>query len=225
MAVIRSNMDEDSNDIPKTRSFYRPAKDDFDRILDRLKAQEDGRTLKVSPTILDDGNETKQEKQERLRQEALQRDQYILSMRPNRHVVFAAKFARIKNQGLTKRFEKQLHIWNREMERNFRFVGCSERALEKEEWQRRARRVKDRNPRLQAPQKTEKPGGHVNRHNLKLPKLERCKGRDRTQGGSDREQKVLKGNGRTKSEEIGFSNTSVRLPPIKTEKKQNSDID
>lgn len=225
MAVIRSNMDEDSNDIPKTRSFYRPAKDDFDRILDRLKAQEDGRTLKVSPTILDDGNETKQEKQERLRQEALQRDQYILSMRPNRHVVFAAKFARIKNQGLTKRFEKQLHIWNREMERNFRFVGCSEKALKKEEWQRRARNVKDRNPRLQAPQKTEKPGGHVNRHNLKLPKLERYKGGDRTQGESDREQKVLKGNGRTKPEEIGFSNTSVRLPPIKTEKKQNSDID
>ena len=225
MAVIRSNMDEDSNDIPKTRSFYRPAKDDFDRILDRLKAQEDGRTLKVSPTILDDDNETKQEKQERLRQEALQRDQYILSMRPNRHVVFAAKFARIKNQGLTKRFEKQLHIWNREMERNFRFVGCSEKALKKEEWQRRARNVKDRNPRLQAPQKTEKPGGHVNRHNLKLPKLERYKGGDRTQGESDREQKVLKGNGRTKPEEIGFSNTSVRLPPIKTEKKQNSDID
>lgn len=226
MAVIRSNMEEDSNDIPRTRSFYRPAKDDFDRILDRLKAQEDGRTLEVSPTILDDGNETKQEKQERLRQEALQRDQYILSMRSNRHVVFAAKFARIKNQGLTKRFEKQLHIWNREMERNFRFVGYSERALEKEQWQRRARKEKDSNPRLQAPQKTEKPGGHVNRHSLKLPKLERYKGRkQRTQGGSDREQKVLKGNRRTKPEEMGFSNTSVRLPPIKTEKKQNSDID
>ena len=226
MAVIRHNIEEASNDIPRTRSFYRPTKKDFNRILDRLKAQEDERTLEVSPTILDDDDETKQEKQERLRQEALQRDQYILSMRPNRHIVFAAKFAKIKNQGLTNRFEKQVHIWNQEMERNFRFVGASERALEKEQRQRRARKEKNVIPRLQGLEKSEKPTGHVKRRSVKLPKLDRYNGRKhRTQRSSDREQRALKGNGRTKPDEIGFSNTSVRLPPIKTEKKQNSDID
>ena len=68
MAVIQPDMEEDSNDIPRTRCFYRPTEDDFNRILDRLKAQGDERTMEVSPTILEDGNETKQEKQERLRQ-------------------------------------------------------------------------------------------------------------------------------------------------------------
>ena len=217
-------MEKDSSNIPRTRSFYRPTKDDFNRILDRLKAQEDERTLELSPTILDDGSETKQEKQERLRQEALQRDQYILSMRPNRHVVFAAKFAKIKNQGLTKEFEKQVHIWNQEMERNFRFVGVSERALEKEQRQRRARKEKCIIPRLHAREKSEKHGGHVKRHSLKLPKLEKYKEREhRGNLASDAEQRLLKGNGRSKHEENGLNNTSVRLPPIK--KKQTSDID
>lgn len=219
-----ADMEKDSDDIPGTRSFYRPTKNDFNRILDRLKAQEDERTLEVSPTILDDGNESKKEKQERLRQEALQRDQYILSMRPNRHVVFAAKFAKIKNQGLTKRFEKQVHTWNREMERKFRFVGANERALEKEQRQRRARREKYIIPRLHAKEKNEKQEGHAKRHSLKLPKLEKCK--ERKHGGnraSDADQRLLKGDGRGKPEEIEFSNTSARLPPIK--KKQTSNID
>lgn len=226
MAVIQPDMEEDSSDMPRTRSFFRPTEDDFNRILDRLKAQGAEKTLEVSPTILDDENETKQEKQERLRQEALQRDQYILSMRPNRHVVFAAKFAKIKNQGLTKRFEKQVHIWNQEMERNFRFVGANERALEKEQQQRRTKEEKCISPRLHAPENSEKLGGHVKRHSVKLPKLERYKGgKHGAKRGSDTEQRLLKGNGRGKPEGIQFSNTSVRLPPIETEKKQNSDID
>lgn len=224
MEVISLDMERDSDDMPRTRSFYRPTKDDFNRILDRLKSQEDERTLEVSPTTLDDGNETKQEKEERLRQEALQRDQYILSMRPNRHVVFAAKFAKIKNRGLTKRFERQVHIWNQEMERNFRFVGANERALEKEQRQRRARREKYIIPRLHAKEKNEKHGGHVKRHSVKLPKLEKYKETEhRGNRASDAGQKFLKYNGRAKPEEIGLSNTSVRLPPIK--KKQTSDID
>ena len=214
MEVIPLDMEKDSDDIPGTRSFYRPTKNDFNRILDQLKAQEDGRTLEVSPTILDDDNETRKEKQERLRLEALQRDQYILSMRPNRHVVFAAKFAKIKNQGLTKRFEKQVHIWNQEMERNFRFVSASERALEKEQRQRRARREKYIIPRLHAKENNEKHEGHAKRHSLKLPKLENYE--DRKHGGnraSDADQRLLNGNERGKPEETGFSNTSVRLPP------------
>ena len=224
MEIIPHDMARDSDEIPRTHSFYRPTKDDFNRILDRLKAQEDTeRTLEVYPNILDDDNETKQEKQERLRQEALQRDQYILSMRPNRHVVFAAKFAKIKNQGLTKRFEKQLHIWNQEMERNFRFVGANERALMKEQRQRRARREKYI-PRLHAKEKNEKHGGYVKRQSVKLPKLEKYTERKhRGNRAIDAEQKVLKANGRTNAEEIGLSDTSVSLPPIK--KKQTSDID
>ena len=219
MEIIPLDMERDSEDIPRIRSFYRPTMDDFNRILDRLKVQDDERTLEVSPNNLDDENETKQEKQERLRQEALQRDQYILSMRPNRHVVFAAKFAKIKNQGLTKRFEKQLHIWNQEMERNFRFVCANERALVKEQRQRRARREKHL-PRLHAKGKNQQHGSHVKRHSVKLPKLEKYKERKhRRNPASDAEQKVLKANGRTKVEEIGLSNTSVRLPPIK--KKAN----
>ena len=224
MEVIPLDMQKDSNGIPKPRSFYRPTKNDFNRILDRLKAQEDERTLEVSPTVLDDDNETKKEKQERLRQEALQRDQYILSMRPNRHVVFAAKFAKIKNQGLTKRFEKQVHIWNQEMERNFRFAGANERALEKEQRQRRARREKYIMSRLHAKERNENQEGHVKRHNLTLPKLEKYKERKhRGNHASDANQRFLKGNGRRKPEKIGFSNTSVKLPPIT--KKQTGNID
>lgn len=221
MEVIPLDMEKDSDDIPGTSSSYRPTKNDFNRILERLKAQEDERTLEISPTILNDCHETKKEKQERLRQEALQRDQYILSMRQNRHVVFAAKFAKIKNRGLTKRFEKQVHIWNQEMERNFRLVGANERALEKEQRQRRARREKYIIPRLHAKEENEKHEGHAKRHSLKLPKLEKYK--ERENRASDVDQRLSKGNGRENPEEIGFSNTSVRLPPIK--KKQTSSID
>lgn len=225
MAVINPAMENDSDDLPRTRSFYRPTEDDFNRILDRLKAQGDKRTLQISPTILDEGNETKQEKHERLRQEALQRDQYILSMRPNRHVVFAAKFAKIKNQGLTKRFEKQVHIWSQEMERNFRLVGANERALE-EELQQRGTRKEKRNtiPYLHATEKSEKPGGHVKRQSIKLPKLER-KRTHRAKRASKTEQGFLKGDGHGKPEEIEFSDTSVRLPPIETDKNGGSHID
>ena len=225
MEVIPPDMEKDSDDISRTRSFYRPTKNDFNRILDRLKAQEDEKTLEVSPTVLDDGNETKKEKQERLRQEALQRDQYILSMRQNRHVVFAAKFAKIKNQGLAKRFEKQVRIWNQEMERNFRFAGVSERVLEKEQRQRRARREeKYIIPRLHAKEGNENQESYVRRHSLKLPRLEKYKERkDRENHASDADQRLLKGNGLEKPEEIGFSNTSVKLPPIT--KKQTSNID
>ena len=224
MEVIPPDMEKDSDDIPRTRSFYRPTKNDFNKILDRLKAQEDEETLEVSPTVLDDGNETKKEKQERLRQEALQRDQYILSMRQNRHVVFAAKFAKIKNQGLAKRFEKQVRIWNQEMERNFRFSGVSERVLEKEQRQRRARREKYIIPRLHANERNENQESYVTRHSLKLPRLEKYKERKhRGNYASDADQRLLKGNGLEKPEEIGFSKTSVKLPPIT--KKQTSNID
>ena len=224
MEVIPPDMEKDSDDIPRTRSFYRPTKNDFNKILDRLRAQEDEETLEVSPTVLDDGNETKKEKQERLRQEALQRDQYILSMRQNRHVVFAAKFAKIKNQGLAKRFEKQVRIWNQEMERNFRFSGVSERVLEKEQRQRRARREKYIIPRLHAKERNENQESYVTRHSLKLPRLEKYKERKhRGNYASDADQRLLKGNGLEKPEEIGFSKTSVKLPPIT--KKQTSNID
>ena len=129
---------------------------------------------------LDEGKETKQEKQERCRQEALQRDQYILSTRPNRHIVFAAKFARIKNQGLTKRFENQVHVWGQELKRNFRFVGANERKLEQELVRVRKKGEPLKLPRLRVPSypgegllKSRK--RHVKQHNNELPRLGRCK--------------------------------------------------
>lgn len=234
MAVIELEMEENDSDNvsmdARTRSFYRPTDDDFNRILDRLKSQGDRKILKVSPTILDDGNETKQEKQERLWQEALQRDQYLLSMRPNRHVVFAAKFAKIKNQGLAKRFEKQVHIWNQEMERNFRLVGANEKVLEKELQQTRKKEKRQTIPLLRMSYPSDKfvkPGGHTKQyHSVKLPKLERHnETMHRTKRARDAEQGLLKGCGLEKSEEIELSNESVRLPPIETEKKQRTRIE
>ena len=55
-------------------------------------------------------------------QEAMQRDQYILSTRQNRHIVFAAKYARTKNSGLTKVLEKNVRLLSREHERSLRQV-------------------------------------------------------------------------------------------------------
>lgn len=230
MAVVNPDMENDSSDLPRTRSFYRPTEGDFNRILDKLKAQGERRTLRISPTILDEGNETKQEKHERLRQEALQRDQYILSMRPNRHVVFAAKFAKIKNQGLSKRFEKQVHIWSQEMERNFRLVGANEKALEKE-LQQRGTRKEERHtlPHLQAAKKSENSGGNVKLHSVKLPRLPRLgRNGERTQRAkraSKTEQGGLKGDVNENPDGIEFSNASVKLPPIETEKERDSHID
>ncbi|KAL9955489.1 hypothetical protein ACROYT_G036821 [Oculina patagonica] len=202
----------------------RPSEDDFNRILDRLKAQGDKKTLRISPTILDEGNETKQEKHERLRQEALQRDQYILSMRPNRHVVFAAKFAKIKNQGLTKRFEKQVHTWSQEMERNFRLVGANEKALEKELQQGTRKEKRHTIPYLHTTEKSEIPEGYVKRQSIKLPKLYR-KRTHRAKRANKTEQGLMKGDVHAKSDEIEFSDTSVRLPPIGTEKNGGSHIE
>lgn len=227
MAGINSNTENETHELPRTRSFYRPTEDDFNRILVRLRAQGDRKTLQISPTILDERDETKEQKVERLRQEALQRDQYLLSMRPNRHVVFAAKFAKIKNQGLTKRFEKQVHIWSQEMERNFRVVGTNEKALERELRQSGNRKDKKYSvPHLRAAETFGKPQGHLKRHSIRLPKLTRRKERtDEAEGANEMEQGILKGGGEGKSEEIEFSNTNVRLPPIEAERKGSSHIE
>lgn len=217
---MKLDMENDSENITRTRFYYRPSEDDFSSILDRLKAQRIKRTLEFanSPTSLDEGNETKQEKQERLRQEALQRDQYILSMRPNRHVVFAAKFAKVKNQGLAKRFENQVHVWNQEMERKFRLVGANEKALEKELSRMRKKEDCCTIARLQASY----PPGEKLKHSrkrrvkqatVKLPKLETTK--DASDTGND----SSKSNGH----DIEPSrDNSVKFPPIKSEQTQKT---
>lgn len=230
MAAVKLEMKNNSESEEGTRSFYRPTEADFKRILERLRARGDRSTLEISPTILDEENETKQEKHERLRQEALQRDQYILSMRPNRHIVFAAKFAKIKNRGLARRFEKQVHIWSQEMERNFRIVGTDEKALEKELQQTGGK--EKRNSilplrKLYTEEKLEKQKGKAKRHSIKLPKLERNKERTHRANRSDNSKEIvfLNGNGNGESDKNKFNNTSVRLPPIENKKNQDSHIE
>lgn len=223
MAVIKLDMENDSDNISRSRYYYRPSQEDFSSILIRLKAQRirSGTSeFSYSPTCLDEGNETKQEKQERLRQEALQRDQYILSVRPNRHIVFAAKFAKIKNQGLTKRYENQVHVWNQEMERNFRLAGASEKALEKELKRVQKKEEPLRMPRLRASYPSEKLKNcnkfHAMRGNVKLPRLRRSKDLSNARRGS------LKRNEDDTEGKSEFSNTSLRLPPIETAQTQKN---
>lgn len=115
-----------------SRSCYRPSKADFCVITQRLRTQSPSSTAEVLTTSLDEGEMTLHERQSQNRQEVLQRDQYLLSVRPNRHVAFAAKRAKIKNQGLTKEFETQVNIWKRELKQNCRIVGANERKLQKE---------------------------------------------------------------------------------------------
>lgn len=224
MAAVRFEMEQNLEN-EATRTFYKPTQADFERILERLRAQGDKKTLNISPTILDEGNETKQEKHERLRQEALQRDQYILSMRPNRHIVFAAKFAKIKNRGLTRRFEKQVHNLNQEMERNFRLVSTDVKALEKELRQTRRQEKRKSFPPLRKTdlkEKFERKCEPAMNKGIKLPKLERYKEKRERVEHSDHHKnyRILKGNGRKDCDKIEFNDPSVRLPPIENKEKQ-----
>lgn len=213
MAVLEPDMESNSDKISNTSSYYRPSEDDFARILDRLKARRLRSRLEfsISPTCLDEENETKQEKQQRLRQEAQQRDQYILSMRPNRHVVFAAKFAKIKNQGLAKRYERQVNIWSQEMQRKCRLAGANEKAIKKELVRVRKMEKPRAIPRASYPSEKLKNSRkrHAKQHNLKLPKLEGSKDESYARRGSS------KSNGHDTAEKVEFGDTSVRLPPIK----------
>ena len=117
-----------------TRNCYRPKEADFNVIIDRLKAKRPTSNVDCnpSPTSSEESEEPLRVRQDRNRREVMQRDQYLLSIRPNRHVAFAAKRAKIKNQGLSKHFETQVNIWNRELKRSCRVVGANEKKIEKE---------------------------------------------------------------------------------------------
>ena len=223
MAVIKLDMERDSDDVSRTASYYRPSEADFSSILDRLKAQRQRSAVYFSNSLnsLDEGNETTHEKQEKRRQEALQRDQYILSTRPNRHIVFAAKFAKIKNQGLAKRFEDQVHVWRQELKRNCRLVGASERKLEEELARVRTKEKPFKLPRLRVSypgegvKKSHK--RHAKQHNNEIPRLERGKDESNAKyGPSSRKEN----DGTEKNE---CANTTIRLPPIQT-KETHKDL-
>lgn len=217
MAILK----DDSERSP-FNSYYRPSVDDFTSILDRLRARRLQSTLEfsISPTCLDEGNETKQEKQERLRQEALQREQYLLSMRPNRHIVFAAKFAKIKNQGLARRYENQVHTWSQEMDRNFRITSTHTKALQKELVRLRNREGRGTIPQLKLSSSNKKflkysPKRRSKQSDLKLPKLERFKDESNRAGHvSD------KSNRHYALGKAEFSDQSVMLPSLETAQPQ-----
>lgn len=217
MAILK----DDSERSP-FHSYYRPSVDDFTSILDRLKARRLQSTLEISisPTCLDEGNETTQEKQERLRQEALQREQYLLSMRPNRHIVFAAKFAKIKNQGLARRYENQVHTWSQEMDRNFRIRSTNTKALQTELVRLRNREERGMIPQLKLSSSNEKFLKYSRKRrskqsDLKLPKLERFKDESNRAGHvSD------KSNRRYALGKAEFSDQSVMLPTLQTVQPQ-----
>ena len=224
MATVKLKMEQNLEN-EAARTFYKPTQADFERILERLRAQVDRITLNISPTILDEGNETKQEKHERLRQEALQRDQYILSMRPNRHIVFAAKFAKIKNRGLTRSFEKRVHIWSQEMERNFRLVSSNVKSLEMELRQTEGQEKMKNFPPLRKSdleEKFERQCRPVKNKDVRLPKLERHKAKRHGAERSDhvKSNRNLKGRGSKDFDKIKLSNPTIRLPPIENSEKQ-----
>lgn len=217
MAILK----DDSERSP-FHSYYRPSVDDFTSILDRLKARRLQSTLEISisPTCLDEGNETKQEKQERLRQEALQREQYLLSMRPNRHIVFAAKFAKIKNQGLARRYENQVHTWSQEMDRNVRITSTHTKALQTELVRLRNREGRGTIPQLKLSSSNEKFLKYSRKRrskqsDLKLPKIERFKDESNRAGHvSD------KSNRHYALGKAEFSDQSVMLPTLETAQPQ-----
>ena len=169
---------------------------------------------------MDEGNETKHEKQERLRQEALQREQYLLSMRPNRHIVFAAKFVKIKNQGLARRYENQVHTWSREMDRNFRITSTHTKALQKELVRLRNREERGTIPQLKLSSSNEKflkysRKSRSKQSDLKLPKLGRFKDESNRAGHVSDKSNVHYASGKAE-----FSDQSVMLPTLETAQPQ-----
>ena len=223
MADIKLDMERDSDDASRTDSYYRPSEADFSSILDRLKAQRHRSAVYFPNSLnsLDGGNETTREKQEKLRQEALQRDQYILSTRPNRHIVFAAKFAKIKNQGLAKRFEEQVHVWRQELKRNCRLVRASERKLEEELVRVRTKGEPLKLPRLRVSypgegvKKSRK--RHAKQHNNEIPRRERGKDENNAKYGSSNRKED------DGTEKYECANATIRLPPIQT-KETHKDL-
>lgn len=213
-------MDSDANDVSR---HFRPGKGDFTRILDKLKTYTLGHTMDVpnSRPSFDQGHETKHEKRQRLQQEAMQRDQYLLSMRPNRHVVFAAKFAKVKNQGLTQQFDTQVHIWSQELRRNCGLVRAGQREAARE-----LIRMRKTEKCLTLPSLSESSPNkellysrrrhQAKRYNQKLPRLERKNLKD----AGYRRGVSSNGDG---SDETGKNKTTssiVKLPPVQPLKKE-----
>lgn len=127
-------MEGHSKKAISSRNCYRPNEADFNVIIDSLRAMRPTSNVACnpSPSSSEESEEPLYMKQDRNRREVMQRDQYLLSIRPNRHVAFAAKRAKIKNQRLSKQFETQVNIWNRELKRSCRVVVANEKKIEKE---------------------------------------------------------------------------------------------
>lgn len=127
-------MEGHSKKAISSRNCYRPNEADFNVIIDSLRAKRPTSNVACnpSPSSSEESEEPLYMKQDRNRREVMQRDQYLLSIRPNRHVAFAAKRAKIKNQRLSKQFETQVNIWNRELKRSCRVVVANEKKIEKE---------------------------------------------------------------------------------------------
>ena len=127
-------MEGHSKTASSSRNCFRPNEADFNVIIESLKAKRPTSNVDRNPrpTSSEESEEPLYMKQDRNRREVMQRDQYLLSIRPNRQVAFAAKRAKIKNQGLSKQFETQVNIWNRELKRSCRVVGANEKFLEQE---------------------------------------------------------------------------------------------
>ena len=214
MDVGRDGKAKTRDDAPRNCSYYKPGKDDFRRLLNRLKEQRGlPRTPALSATVLSEANETKHEKKERFRQETLLRDQYILSTRSSRHVIFAAKYAKIKNQGLIKCFDRQVRIWSQELLRNFRQVDSRRKTLEQKlinvQTKPRSRKV----PRLQEYDQAKVNLPKEDQKDVTLPRLKI--------GVTEKSKVTLLVNatngystGRRKAESKKMFTASAPLPPI-----------
>lgn len=107
------------------RNFYlNPTKEDFKT--HAMQLQQRASVIENSQASVSSGYRVEKsaiiERRDNHLQEAMQRDQYLLSTRQNRHVVFAAKYARTKNFGLAKVLEKNVRLWSREHDRSLRQV-------------------------------------------------------------------------------------------------------